>query len=61
MMDFSSNKDDINFAKSLLGLGKLNKFNKSFDSLTGTNELYEMATAEKDDETNAWSYGWQKR
>ncbi|MCT7537627.1 peptide chain release factor 2 [Aliarcobacter butzleri] len=32
-------------------LGKLNKFNKAFDSLTGTNELYEMATAEKDDET----------
>ncbi|MCT7577289.1 peptide chain release factor 2 [Aliarcobacter butzleri] len=32
-------------------LGKLNKFNKAFDSLTGTNELYEMATAEKDEET----------
>lgn len=32
-------------------LGKLNKFNRAFDSLNGTNELYEMANSEKDDET----------
>ena len=32
-------------------LGKLNKFNKANDSLQGTNELYEMATEEKDEET----------
>ena len=32
-------------------LGKLNKFNKANDSLKGTNELYEMASDEKDDET----------
>ena len=32
-------------------LGKLNKFNKAFDSLNGTNELYEMAYNEKDEDT----------
>ncbi|HJE03626.1 MAG TPA: peptide chain release factor 2 [Aliarcobacter thereius] len=32
-------------------LGKLNKFNKAFESLNGTNELYELATSEKDDDT----------
>lgn len=32
-------------------LGKLNKFNKANDSLKGTNELYEMASDEKDEET----------
>ena len=32
-------------------LGKLSKFNKANDSLKGTNELYEMANDEKDDET----------
>lgn len=32
-------------------LGKLNKFNKANDSLKGTNELYEMANDEKDEET----------
>ena len=32
-------------------LGKLNKFNKANDSLKGTNELYEMANEEKDEET----------
>jgi peptide chain release factor 2 len=32
-------------------LGKLNKFNKANDSLKGTNELYEMASDENDEET----------
>ncbi|OCL88317.1 peptide chain release factor 2 [Arcobacter porcinus] len=32
-------------------LGKLNKFNKAFESLNGTNELYELASSEKDDDT----------
>ena len=32
-------------------LGKLSKFNKANDSLKGTNELYEMANDEKDEET----------
>ena len=32
-------------------LGKLNKFNKANDSLKGTNELYEMASDEKDEDT----------
>lgn len=32
-------------------LGKLSKFNKANDSLQGTNELYEMATIEKDEDT----------
>lgn len=32
-------------------LSKLSKFNKANDSLKGTNELYEMANDEKDDET----------
>ena len=32
-------------------LGKLNKFNKANDSLKGTNELYEMANDEKDEDT----------
>jgi peptide chain release factor 2 len=32
-------------------LGKLSKFNKAHDSLNGTNELYEMASEEKDEET----------
>ena len=32
-------------------LGKLRKFNKAYDSLNGTNELYEMAYDEKDEET----------
>jgi peptide chain release factor 2 len=37
-------------------LGKLNKFNKAFDSLQGTNELYEMANSENDDDTLALLY-----
>ena len=32
-------------------LGKLNKFNKAYESLNGTNELYEMANSEKDEDT----------
>jgi len=32
-------------------LSKLNKFNKANEAVTGTNELYELATAEKDEET----------
>lgn len=32
-------------------LGKLSKFNKANDALKDTNELYEMATADKDEET----------
>ena len=32
-------------------LGKLSKFNKANDSLQGTNELYEMANDEKDEDT----------
>jgi len=32
-------------------LGKLNKFNKAFESLQGTNELYEMANSENDEDT----------
>jgi len=32
-------------------LGKLSKFNKAFDSLNGTNELYLMAYDEKDEDT----------
>jgi len=37
-------------------LGKLNKFNKAFDSLNGTNELYLLAYDEKDEETLALLY-----
>ncbi|RXJ57725.1 peptide chain release factor 2 [Candidatus Marinarcus aquaticus] len=32
-------------------LSKLSKFNKAHDALNDTNELYEMATSEKDEET----------
>ena len=32
-------------------LSKLSKFNKANEALSGTNELYELATAEKDEET----------
>ena len=32
-------------------LGKLSKYNKAHDSLNGTNELYELANAEKDEDT----------
>jgi len=32
-------------------LGKLSKFNKANDALNGTNELYELANEEKDEET----------
>ena len=32
-------------------LGKLNKFNKANDALNGTNELYELALEEKDEDT----------
>lgn len=32
-------------------LGKLSKFNKANDALSGTNDLYELANEEKDDDT----------
>jgi len=32
-------------------LGKLSKFNKAYESLNGTNELYELALQEKDEDT----------
>ena len=32
-------------------LGKINKFNKAKNAITDANELYEMATSEKDDDT----------
>lgn len=32
-------------------LGKLSKFNKAFEALNGTNELYELATEDKDEDT----------
>jgi len=37
-------------------LGKLSKFNKAFDSLNGTNELYLLAYDEKDEDTLALLY-----
>lgn len=46
------NATKIGIEKNRL-LGKLNKFNKAYDSLNGTNELYEMAYSENDEETLA--------
>jgi peptide chain release factor 2 len=48
--------DDIENATKLgkeknILLGRLNKFNKANEAITDANELYEMATDEKDDET----------
>ena len=37
-------------------LSKLSKYNKAFDALTGTNELYELACEEKDDDTISMLY-----
>lgn len=44
------NATKIGIEKNRL-LSKLSKFNKANDALSGTNELYEMAIDEKDDET----------
>lgn len=44
------NATKIGIEKNRL-LSKLSKFNKANDALSGTNELYEMALDEKDDET----------
>ena len=44
------NATKIGIEKNRL-LSKLSKFNKANEALDGTNELYELATSEKDDET----------
>lgn len=51
--DFWNNVDEatkIGIEKNRI-LGKLSKYNKAYEALNGTNELYELANEEKDDDT----------